>query len=87
MNKQEFNYKIIITLEYGIQQVITTTYDEMYDLIVNIKDNKEITFRHIRFHSNRIVSLQLFKKTKQHNVFEDYTFTDFQKQKEKEDIN
>lgn len=81
--KDSFLYQVLFTLEYGIQQQIFSTADEINNLLNDAQMGKEITFRHIRFNSDRIISIVLLKKSLITNKFEPLTFVDFEKERMK----
>lgn len=78
-----FIYQVLFTLEFGLQQQIFSTADEIYDLLIKAQNGEEITFRHIRFDSSRIISIQLFKKSILENKYVPLTFVDFEKERRK----
>lgn len=76
-------YQIIFTLDFGIQQQIFVDIEEAAELLDLAKKNQIITFKHIQFHSRRILSTQLFKKSLVNNKYEPFTFYDFAQERGK----
>lgn len=82
-NSKILLYQIIFTLDFGIQQQIFVNIEEAAELLDLAKLNQFITFKHIQFHSSRILSTQLFKKSLLSNKYEPFTFYDFEKERGK----
>jgi hypothetical protein len=76
-------YQIIFTLDFGIQQQIFVDIEEAAELLDLAKKNQIITFKHIQFHSKRILSTQLFKLSLVNNKYEPFTFIDFAEERGK----
>jgi hypothetical protein len=81
MNNTNLLYQIIFTLDFGIQQQIFVDIGEAAELLDLAKKNQLITFKHIQFHSRRILSTQLFKKSLVSNKYEPFTFYDFEEER------
>jgi hypothetical protein len=81
MNNTNLLYQIIFTLDFGIQQQIFVDIGEAAELLDLAKKNQLITFKHIQFHSRRILSTQLFKKSLINNKYEPFTFYHFEEER------
>lgn len=76
---QALLYQIIFTLDFGIQQITFVDRQEAEYLLDLCNNNQEIIFKHIKFHSTRILTTQLFRKSLLTNKYEPYSFYDFEK--------
>lgn len=81
MNNANLLYQIVFTLEYGIQQLIYVNMQEAAELLDKSNSNHEIIFKHIKFHSSKILTTQLFKKSLVTNKYEPFSFFEFEEER------